>query len=394
MIYDVIVIGGGPGGSESAYRLSKVGLNVLILERGGKGREKTCAGGVPPIDIDDFGPYPQNIIQRKVGNIQIIMDNKEQLKISGPKGTIFKRTDLDNYLQNRAIDSGSKIHYNSRVNNILETTDGVEVSTSNGETFKSSYCIGADGTYSITAKKVFHRRKWKKNEFANALHYHISVPELELNDIIGDNLYFFFGEPIGKGYGYIFPQKSSIIFGVCDLGGLSFKQIENQLDQLLNTTIIGQKVRDHKITSKKGGIIPYRPIWPLSSKRTLLVGDAAGLANPVHCGGIWQARKSGLFASEVIIDHINKQVPMSMYDNMIKNNIIERDNKYDYLIQKVIPHNRILKSLFVLSNYDDELYGAISNLIDMKNPHRDVYKTVRKKALKILMKSLFIRKSD
>ena len=55
MMYDVIVIGGGPGGSESAYHLSKVGLNVLILESGEKGRDKTCAGGVPPIDIDDFG---------------------------------------------------------------------------------------------------------------------------------------------------------------------------------------------------------------------------------------------------------------------------------------------------------------------------------------------------
>jgi len=393
-MYDIIIIGGGPGGSESAYHLSELGLNVLILERGKKGRDKACGGGIPPIDIDDFGPYPQNIIQRKVGSFQFIIEYKELLKVNGPKGTIIKRTDFDNYLQNRAIDSGSKIHYQSIVNNILETADRVEVSTSNGDTFTSSYCIGADGPYSITAKKVFNRRKWKKSEFGKALHYQIRVPEIEINDIIGDNLYFFFGKPIGKGYGYIFPQKSSIIFGVCDLGGLSFKQIENQLNQLLNTTEIGKKVRDHEITSKNGGIIPYRPIWPLSSKRTLLVGDAAGLANPVHCGGIWQARKSALFASEVIIDHINKQIPMSNYDDMVKRNIIYRDNKYDYLIQKVISHNRILKSIFTLSNYDDELYGAVSNLINMKKPHRDVYKIVRKKTFKILMKSLFIRRGD
>ncbi len=49
MDYDIIIIGGGPGGSEAAYHLANKGYKTLILEKGKKGRDKPCAGGIPPV---------------------------------------------------------------------------------------------------------------------------------------------------------------------------------------------------------------------------------------------------------------------------------------------------------------------------------------------------------
>ena len=46
MIYDVIVVGGGPAGSVLAYELAQRGLEVLILEKATLPRYKACGGGL------------------------------------------------------------------------------------------------------------------------------------------------------------------------------------------------------------------------------------------------------------------------------------------------------------------------------------------------------------
>jgi flavin-dependent dehydrogenase len=59
-VYDVIIIGAGPGGSLTGYLLSRQGLKVLIVEKEQLPRYKPCAGGLTrralnilPFDISD-----------------------------------------------------------------------------------------------------------------------------------------------------------------------------------------------------------------------------------------------------------------------------------------------------------------------------------------------------
>lgn len=46
--YDVVIAGAGPGGSTSAYYLSKAGLKVCLLDRDKFPRFKACGGGLCP----------------------------------------------------------------------------------------------------------------------------------------------------------------------------------------------------------------------------------------------------------------------------------------------------------------------------------------------------------
>ena len=46
MTHDVIVIGGGPGGSTAAWRLAQAGARVLVLDSAVFPRVKICAGWV------------------------------------------------------------------------------------------------------------------------------------------------------------------------------------------------------------------------------------------------------------------------------------------------------------------------------------------------------------
>jgi len=392
LLYDVIIIGGGPAGSEAGYHLAKKGYNVIILERGKENRDKSCGGGVPPIDWKEFGNYPKDIVERSVGDFNFFVNEKEVLQTSGPKGTIIKRTKFDKYLQDKALRFGAEIQYNCKVNNIKESSEIVKISSKNGIELKSRYCIGADGPFSITRKQIFQKNLDKKR-CGSALHYLIQIPEKRIDELIGNHLYFFFGKLVGKGYGYIFPQREALLFGICNLDCQDFILLNKKLDSLIKTNIGKKMVGNNRYIEKKGGFIPYFPSSKLSSKRTILIGDAAGVANPIHCGGIWQARKSAKIGAEVISKALsNKIKSINIFDSFIKKEILLRDNKYDLYLQKILERDRLLGATLKMANNDQELYNAVSYLINMEKPHKDVYNTMLKKSPKIIFN--YLKKFD
>ena len=57
MKYDLIIVGGGPGGSTAAKITAEYGAKVLICEAEQKGRYKCCAGGIP-LKNEMFSPIP------------------------------------------------------------------------------------------------------------------------------------------------------------------------------------------------------------------------------------------------------------------------------------------------------------------------------------------------
>ena len=64
-LYDVIVVGAGPAGSYTAYKLSFQGCKVAVLEQNkAPGVGICCTGIVSPRCFDSFGVNPEVILNK------------------------------------------------------------------------------------------------------------------------------------------------------------------------------------------------------------------------------------------------------------------------------------------------------------------------------------------
>ena len=51
---EVLIVGGGPAGSSAAWRLSRAGRDVLVLDQAHFPRLKLCAGWITPEVVRDL----------------------------------------------------------------------------------------------------------------------------------------------------------------------------------------------------------------------------------------------------------------------------------------------------------------------------------------------------
>ncbi len=78
MMYDVVVIGGGPCGATAAHDLARAGRSVVMLDRAG--RIKPCGGAIPPRLISDFN-IPANQIVARITTARMISPTQRAVDI-------------------------------------------------------------------------------------------------------------------------------------------------------------------------------------------------------------------------------------------------------------------------------------------------------------------------
>ena len=69
--YDAIVVGGGPAGSTTAYRLAEQGASVLLADKAHFPRDKPCGGGMTLRAVRQCPVDPTPVVEEWVDQVEL-----------------------------------------------------------------------------------------------------------------------------------------------------------------------------------------------------------------------------------------------------------------------------------------------------------------------------------
>ena len=316
-IRDVIISGAGPAGSSLAYFLSKEGFDVLLLDKALFPRAKPCAGAFQ-ISLSDFFPFSfEQIVEDKVNSFSFKKNGHScDVSMKKPIGYTVDRKKFDDFLLRKAIDVGAKFIEECRVLRV----DGEDVYSNLGK-FKGRIVVGAEGVGSVV------RRFGKYGRIKSML----KTISADIPFSFKKELVFDFSYTKG-GYAWIFPKGKKTHVGIAT-SPRNFKDSDAILSKILDDYGLPETENIYKWTY---------PIFSsqelLVYKNTLLIGDAAALANPATSGGIYNAVQSAYLASKAINFNLREGRPLKVYQDMIRKHmylIFYASRVFDYLIRRI-----------------------------------------------------------
>jgi len=302
MRYDVIVVGAGPAGSTTAREAASRGLSVLMLDKAEFPRDKPCGGGVT---IRAAGLLPFEItpvVERVIFGMRVsVRRSKKFIDRRSDRELTYltQRSRFDAFLVEKAIESGVTFRQRSAVTELVRYPTHVVVRTPS-EVFEGTTLVAADGANGVTAKLAgvdvaltqgiaFEGNVTPSGEFPK-----------QWEDMLGLDLG---GTP--GGYGWIFPKGDHLNIGI---GG--WKHTGPSLRSRL-TELVHFYGFDHSdMWGMRGHHLPIRRSGsPLVDGNVVLVGDAAGLLDPMSGEGIFAAIWSGGAAARHLKAYLSGEAP-------------------------------------------------------------------------------------
>jgi len=290
-LYDTLIVGAGPGGATAGYFLAEAGQRVLILEKDHPPRYKACGGGLSAHVLEQIFPFSfEPVIEARVQTVTWALDKwSVEVPITVQAVRTVMRAQFDAFLLSH---TRAEVRPGQTVRKIEELEDRVRVHTISGEIHEARYVIGADGASSAVARDLGLRRN---KEMAGALEVELPARPEDLRRF-GHTLLFILLDDLSFGYGWIFPKAQLLSVGVMALHPQRGR-LQASLEQLARRyglSLAGVPVKGHPIPL-------YLRREPIATRRGLLVGDAAGLADPLSGEGIRLAIQSGQMAARAIL---------------------------------------------------------------------------------------------
>ncbi len=347
---DVLITGGGPAGSALAYHLSQKGLNVIVIEAQRFPRDKVCGDGVSPIALSELhnigitgldGFAAANEIN-KVGlfiredKVFIDLEKEDHLPYHA---RIIPRLQLDNWIHEAAERNGAIYWEDSRVTDYFITENMIVADVKRNDAsirVKAKVIVGADGSNSTIARVLNGSKPSDEYQLLGLRAYYENVNGPR------DRVDIFFSDENYPGIYWMFPLgENEANIGLAMVASTLPKK-EVHVKELLTDHIkknkgISERIGNGTINGKIYGwpLNFFNPANKIAASRLLLVGDAAGLINPLSGDGIQYALLSARWAAESLIKcfELNdfSRTALSSYHTKIKDELA-----YDFALSNLL----------------------------------------------------------
>jgi geranylgeranyl reductase family protein len=299
--WDAIVVGAGVGGAAAAYYLGQTGLRVLVVEKARLPRHKACGGAIPRPTLARFPFDFHDVIRAVPADVRFTFPELPPVDVSlaDQPVVMVMRREFDAFLLAR---SGQEVLDGTAVTGVIEEGDRVRAEA--GERMLTArYLVGTDGAVSQVARCLGLR---PRRSLGSALEAEVPLDgQSALHQEYGQRALLAVGI-VPRGYGWVFPKGDHLPVGVAWLrqGRVDLRTALRQEMDLLGISLDGVTFHGHPLPYYQA---PAWPLWrgkpqeKLAMRRFLLVGDAAGLVEPLIGEGIRYAITSARLAAEAVV---------------------------------------------------------------------------------------------
>jgi len=313
---DVVVIGAGPAGLQAAIFLAERGFNPVVFEEHPIiGQPIQCGEGISVAALKEFSipTSKSNICVKKLENCRLFFASRHEV-LGDIAAYTINRDAFDQYLAERATNLGATILTSSKVENVIRDNNRLilKVKGKKNLEYDCRILIIAEG---YKAKITNNLGFSKPLPLIKAFEYKIKGEWSEKLEFYFDSRKYPFG------YCWIFPKEDESNIGIVT----TTQERKKRLDKFLK-----EKEISAKIIKKMGGSIPmHGPTEKLCDKNIMVVGDAAGMVNPIFYGGIRLAMTSGKIAGEIAEKNLQNDGKTSLLEyekKLSKYNFMDKVN--------------------------------------------------------------------
>jgi geranylgeranyl reductase family protein len=288
--FDVAVVGAGPAGATAAYHLARAHARVLLVDKSRFPRDKPCGGGLTMRAVRQLPFSVEPVVEDRITRARCRLRYGPAIERSSDRVLCLmtQRRRLDAFLVERAAEAGAEFRDGVRVTVDSDTRIRVD-----GAVVEADAVIGADGANGVTARSLS-----LGGGIVNGVALEGNLPYDRLPPDCWRGMLVLELATVPGGYGWIFPKGDHVNVGVggwgaegprlrqhlrilCEHHGIELRQLSG--------------LRGHRLPMRRSGTV-------LARGRALLVGDAAGVLDPVSGDGMYEAFVSSRLAAEHTLD--------------------------------------------------------------------------------------------